>query len=53
MQEIEAKFHIMAALLPDARKNALWQMKDMLLKPDVLFSDLLALVHPAIDARDG
>ncbi|MCV6593854.1 MAG: MmgE/PrpD family protein [Silicimonas sp.] len=42
--EIEAKFHTMAAALPDARRRAIWAMRDQM-TGDRPFSDLLTLLH--------
>lgn len=46
--EIEAKFHVMAGTLPQARRTALWAMQRQLLDPETRFSALLDLVHPPI-----
>ena len=46
--EIEEKFHIMAAALPDDRRNAIWNMRDRLTDPDTRFGDLLSLLHAPI-----
>lgn len=44
-QEIESKFHTMAAPLGVARASALWAMRDRLLQPDVIFAELAALTR--------
>ncbi len=46
--EIESKFHIMAAVLSPERRAALWSMQDRLLEPEAAFSELLALIHPRV-----
>jgi len=51
--EVEAKFHVMAAPLPSARRNDLWAMQRRLLEPGSKFSALLALVHPGPEAAHG
>jgi 2-methylcitrate dehydratase PrpD len=48
MDEIEAKFDVMAAVLPSPRRAAIWDLRQRLLDPDTKFNDLLALVHPQI-----
>ena len=53
MHEVEAKFHIMAAALPDARRSALWNMRDRLLQPDVKFKELADLVHAPVRNPDA
>ncbi|WP_420014088.1 MmgE/PrpD family protein [Tateyamaria sp.] len=52
MTEVEAKFHLMAAPLDDARRAALWSMRTRLLEPDAQFCELLGLVLPGIEATD-
>ena len=53
MQEIEAKFHTMAASLDTARAEALWAMRDHLLQPDATFAELAALTHaPVVNLHD-
>lgn len=51
--EVEAKFHIMADVLPRARRDALWSIQTRLLEDGALFGELLDLVLPGVDARDG
>ena len=43
---VEAKFHRMAGNLPEARRAAIWSMREEM-QSDRPFSDLLALLHPA------
>ncbi|MEL6479103.1 MAG: MmgE/PrpD family protein, partial [Pseudomonadota bacterium] len=47
LAEVEAKFHVMAAGLGAAQREAIWSMRQRLLAPDCLFSDLLRLVGTA------
>jgi 2-methylcitrate dehydratase PrpD len=53
MAEVEAKFHIMAAPLPVARRTALWSMQNRLLQPDATFGEVLALIHPGVEETDA
>ncbi len=46
--EIESKFHIMAAALSAERRAALWSMQGRLLESEAVFSELLALTHPKV-----
>ena len=48
LAEIEDKFHIMAAALPDARRTAIWNMRARLLDPETKFADLLRHLHAPI-----
>jgi 2-methylcitrate dehydratase PrpD len=48
MDEVEAKFHVMAAALPDERRAAIWAMRARLLEPDARFSELLDLIHGGV-----
>ena len=48
MDEVEAKFHVMAQALPSDRRAAIWEMRETLLKPEAKFSDLLTLIHPNV-----
>ncbi len=45
LDEVEAKFHVMAACLPDARRHALWGQRARLLEPHAKFSELLDLIQ--------
>lgn len=45
--EVEAKFHVMAACLPEERRGAIWAMRARLLAPDATFKELLDLIHGA------
>ncbi len=50
--EVREKLHFMAGrVLPPARINALWDMRDALLDPGFKFSSLGALVFPATEAQ--
>ena len=51
MAEVEAKFHTMAASLPEARRTAIWQMQRQLLNPGVTFAALLCLIHPSSEGE--
>ena len=46
--EIEDKFHRLAACLPDARRAAIWEMRERLMVPGARFSELAGLVRDAI-----
>jgi 2-methylcitrate dehydratase PrpD len=46
--EIEDKFHRLAACLPDARRAAIWEMRERLMVPGARFSELAGLVREAI-----
>jgi 2-methylcitrate dehydratase PrpD len=48
MDEVEAKFHVMAAALPNERRAAIWAMRARLLEPDARFSELLDLIHGGV-----
>ncbi|AAV94983.1 MmgE/PrpD family protein [Ruegeria pomeroyi] len=47
--EVEVKFRVMAAELPEPRGTALWQMRERLLQPEAKFSELAALVHASAE----
>lgn len=49
LDEVEAKFHIMAAGLPEARRTAIWDMRSRLQERGTHFADLLTLLHPALE----
>ena len=53
VSEVEAKFHMIAAALPEGRRSALWNMRERLLDPDTMFDELAALVRPAIEVEDA
>lgn len=48
MREVEAKFHLMAAALPERRRRALWNMRDRLCHPGAAFEDLARLVRASL-----
>ncbi len=50
MADVEAKFHIMAATLPTARRDAIWAMRGRMADPGTRFAELLALILPAADS---
>jgi len=45
MHEVEAKFHIMAAALSRARRQAIWEMRGQLMQPEAKFEELARLVR--------
>ena len=45
LSEIEAKFRMMAAALPEPSVAALWGMRERLMQPEAKFSELAQLVH--------
>ncbi|NNE79203.1 MAG: MmgE/PrpD family protein [Silicimonas sp.] len=49
MSEIEAKFHSMAAALPEPRISALWAMRERLVQPKVKFEELACLVRAPVE----
>ncbi len=49
LSEIEAKFRVMAAGLPEARATALWDMRARLLQPEAVFRDLADLAYAPLD----
>ena len=49
LSEIEAKFRIMAAALPQPRTTALWEMREHLFRPGVKFSELVRLVRAPLE----
>ena len=49
MQEVEAKFHVMTAALPEPRRKRIWTMRDRLLEPDATFEELAQVVRPSIE----
>lgn len=51
MAEVEAKFRVMAAPLPEGRVTALWDMRDRLMGRGAKFSDLARLVLAPVEAR--
>ena len=50
MQEVEAKFHVMTAALPEPRRKRIWTMRDRLLEPDATFEELAQVVRPSIES---
>ncbi|MEX0369700.1 MAG: MmgE/PrpD family protein [Tateyamaria sp.] len=48
LSEVEEKFRIMCAALPDQRCDALWSMRDRMAGSDRSFSELTALVTPPV-----
>jgi len=53
LDQVETKFHMMAAHLPEERRRAIWSMRDRLQDPRARFSDLLDLIHNPIELPDG
>lgn len=53
MHEIEAKFHLMAADLPTARRTAIWEMRARLVQPDATFEELARLVRTKVAGHHG
>ena len=51
MAAVEAKFHRMAVPLAARRRQAIWALRGRLTDPEVPFSDLLNLLHPAPEAN--
>ncbi|MEM6941326.1 MAG: MmgE/PrpD family protein [Pseudomonadota bacterium] len=51
--EIEAKFRLMTADLPDARVSDLWTWRDRMLDPAARFEDFSQLVRGAAESDDG
>jgi 2-methylcitrate dehydratase PrpD len=49
LSEIESKFHTISAGLGVDRCAALWAMRERLQSPDAKFSELLALIHAAVE----
>ncbi|WP_299657138.1 MmgE/PrpD family protein [uncultured Tateyamaria sp.] len=49
MQEVEDKFHIMAAPLSEPRRSAVWAMRERLMQPGVTFSELALLVRAPVE----
>jgi 2-methylcitrate dehydratase PrpD len=49
LSEIEAKFRMMAAALPEPRTTALWEMREHLFRPGVKFSELAELVRAPLE----
>lgn len=49
MTQVEAKFHDMASVLDASRRSAIWAMRDKMLQPETKFSELVSLLHPAVD----
>ena len=49
LSEIEAKFRMMAAALPEPRTTALWEMREHLFRPGVKFSELAGLVRAPLE----
>lgn len=47
--EIEAKFRVMTAALPEPRVTALWEMRERLLQPKAKFSELAQLVRAPVE----
>lgn len=45
LNEVEAKFRVMAGILPEPRLNALWAMRDQILQPKTKFVELAQLVR--------
>ncbi|WP_425045836.1 MmgE/PrpD family protein [Primorskyibacter sp. S87] len=53
MHELEAKFHIMAAALPESRRQAIWEMRKRMLHPDTKFDELARLVRAPMEKLSG
>ncbi len=49
MREVEAKFRLMAAKLPEPRAAALWDMRAQLMQREVKFSELAQLVRAPVE----
>ena len=49
MSEVEAKFRMMAAKLPQSRISALWDMRERLILPETKFSELAQLVLAPVE----
>lgn len=49
MSEVEAKFRMMAAKLPEPRVTALWEMRARLMQREAKFSELAQLVRAAVE----
>ena len=49
MSEIEAKFRMMSAKLPQSRITALWEMRERLILPETKFSELAQLVLAPVE----
>lgn len=52
LPDVREKFHSMAGALPDARRNAIWGMRDRLNSHDVPFKELLDMIHLAPSQRN-
>ncbi len=44
LSEVEAKFRVMAASLPEPRVTAMWKMRERILQPEAKFDELAQLV---------
>ncbi|TBX29163.1 MmgE/PrpD family protein [Nioella sediminis] len=53
LSEVEAKFRVMAAALPENRVSALWEMRERLMQPDAKFSELAQLVRATVEETDA
>jgi hypothetical protein len=49
LNEVEAKFRVMAADLGEPRLSALWSMRDRLLLPETSFQELACLVRAPLE----
>ncbi len=45
LSEVEAKFRVMAASLPEPRVTAMWKMRERILQPEAKFDELAQLVR--------
>ena len=52
IHEVEAKFHIMAAAVPEPRRRAIWEMRERLVQPETKFEDLARLVRAPLEKPD-
>jgi hypothetical protein len=53
LSEVEAKFHVLTANLPEPRRADVWAMRARMTETTLPFADLLALIHPAPGAPHG